>query len=80
MDLFIAFHDGTTWSAPRHLGDVVNSAGSDAEARLSPDARTLYFSSERRSQAPSDRDAAWNNGKYNVWTVDLRPWLQVPRS
>jgi Tol biopolymer transport system component len=71
MDLFIAFRHGETWSAPRHLGDDVNSAGSDAEARLSPDARTLYFSSERRSAAASDRDAAWNNGKYNVWRVEL---------
>jgi len=51
MDLFVAFRQGSAWSAPRHLGDVVNSPGSDAEARLSPDARTLYFSSERRSAA-----------------------------
>jgi len=71
MDLFIAFREGTTWSVPRSLGDSVNSAGSDAEARLSPDARTLYFSSERRSTAASDRDAAWNDGKYNVWRVEL---------
>lgn len=71
MDLFIAFRDGPTWSAPRHLGGLVNSPGSDAEARLSPDARTLYFSSERHSPAASDRDAAWNNGKYNVWRVEL---------
>ena len=59
------------WGAPRHLGDVVNSVGSDAQARLSPDGRTLYFSSERRSPAPADRDAAWNNGKYNIWQVQL---------
>jgi len=71
MDLFIAFREGATWGEPRPLGDAVNSAGSDAEARLSPDARTLYFSSERRSTAASDRDAAWNNGKYNVWRVSL---------
>jgi len=71
MDLFIAFREGATWSEPRPLGDAVNSAGSDAEARLSPDARTLYFSSERRSTAASGRDAAWNNGKYNVWRVEL---------
>jgi len=71
MDLFIAWRTGSTWSAPRHLGDVVNSTGSDAEARLSPDARTLYFSSERRSTAAHDSDATWNNGKYNVWRIEL---------
>lgn len=71
IDLFIAFRDGKTWGTPQHLGDVVNSAGSDAEARLSSDARTLYFSSDRRSTASVDREAAWNNGKYNVWRVNL---------
>ena len=71
MDLFIAFREGASWSAPRHLGEGVNSAGSDAEARLSPDERTLYFSSERRSAASADRDVDWNNGKYNIWRVEL---------
>ena len=79
MDLFISTRDGDTWSAPRHLGDAVNSPGSDAEARLSPDARTLYFSSERRSTAATDRDAAWNNGKYNVWSVELAACKPVRR-
>jgi Tol biopolymer transport system component len=71
MDLFISFRNGATWSAPRNLGDALNSIGSDAEARLSPDARTLYFSSERRSAAAADRGAEWNNGKYNIWRVEL---------
>ena len=71
IDLFIAFRHGTTWGPPRHLGNVVNSAGSDAEARLSPDARTLYFSSERRAMAAADRGEARTNGKYNIWRFDL---------
>lgn len=71
IDLFIAFRHGTTWGTPQHLGDVVNGAGSDAEARLSPDAHTLYFSSDRRSTVPADRDEVWNNGKYNIWRVDI---------
>lgn len=81
IDLFIVFRHGSTWGAPRHLGDIVNSAGSDAEARLSPDARTLYFSSDRRSTVSADRDADWNNGKYNIWRVDLTscPEARLPR-
>ena len=77
IDLFIAFRRGATWGAPQHLGDVVNGAGSDAEARLSPHAHTLYFSSDRRSTAAADRDEAWNNGKYNIWRFDLSGVLQA---
>ena len=80
MDLFISFRQGSSWSAPRHLGDVVNSPGSDAEARLSPDARTLYFSSERRSPAAADQGAGWNNGKYNIWSVPLGSCLRAAGS
>lgn len=87
MDLFIAFKDGDRWGEPIHLGDVVNSSGSDAEARLSPDRRTLYFSSERtlpvrfpRSRAQAEADSArmlsWDNGNYNVWSVSLASWLE----
>lgn len=77
IDLFIAFRHGTTWGIPQHLGNVVNSAGSDAEARLSPDAQTLYFASDRRSTVPVDRDATWNNGKYNIWRVDIAGLLRA---
>ena len=77
MDLFVALRTGSTWSTPRHLGDDVNGPGSDAEARLSPDSRTLYFSSERRSAAAGDQGANWNNGKYNIWSFPLASCLQA---
>lgn len=78
IDLFIVFRDGGHWGKPIHLGDVVNSAGSDAEARLSPDHRTLYFSSDRLSDVPADVIRAdWDNGKYNIWQVPLVPWLDA---
>ncbi|GAA0706731.1 hypothetical protein [Dokdonella soli] len=91
IDLFIAFRDNGHWSEPVWLGDVVNSPGSDAEARLSPDHRTLYFSSERtvpvtfprsRTQAIADhaRMQAWDNGNYNIWSVSLAPWLDAHRT
>ena len=72
MDLFIAFREDGRWGRPRHLGDVVNAPGSDAEPRLSPDGRTLYFSSERRVPGV---ETDWNNGKYNVWAVPMGPLL-----
>ncbi|QBB70683.1 hypothetical protein ELE36_10085 [Pseudolysobacter antarcticus] len=90
MDLFIAFREGTTWGEPIHLGNVVNSPGSDAEPRLSPDQRTLYFSSERvspvnfprtREQAQKDtqRLQSWDNGNYNIWRISLAEWLDSRR-
>jgi Tol biopolymer transport system component len=87
LDLFIAFQRDGRWSAPEHLGMTVNGAGSEIEARLSPDARTLYFSSTRVTPVtfPRSSDAAkqdllrmraWDNGLANIWKVDLSPWLQ----
>lgn len=77
IDLFIVFHDAHGWGAPIHMGSVVNAPGSDAEPRLSPDAATLYFSSVRKIAGHGvAAQAAWNNGKYNIWTFDLARWLQ----
>ncbi|MEO7730856.1 MAG: hypothetical protein ABIY55_07795 [Kofleriaceae bacterium] len=85
-DLFIVRRasDGS-WATPVHLGAEVNSPNSEAEARLSPDGRTLYFSSNRvvpvkypRSHADAVRDVerlSWDNTLYNIWQVDLSPWL-----
>lgn len=88
MDLFIVFHSGNGWGKPIHMGTMVNSPGSDAEPRLSPDGKTLYYSSERlitshlprtHKQAAQDIKATslWNNGQYNIWKIDLSPWLRT---
>lgn len=78
IDLFIVFRDHGRWGKPIHLGDVVNSPGSDAEARLSPDHRTLYFASDRLLDLPPRMPhPAWDNGKYNIWQVSLAPWLEA---
>jgi Tol biopolymer transport system component len=79
MDLFIVFSRAGSWGAPMHLGNLVNGVGSDAEPRWSPDGKTLYFSSERVAiQAAGQSAADWNNGKYNIWSVPLTPWLPSP--
>jgi len=75
MELFIAYRDHGRWSTPVWMGEQVNSRGSDAEARLSPDGHTLYFSSERLAGHAGNRRPAWDNGKYNIWQVSLAPWL-----
>lgn len=68
------------------MGMIVNSPGSDAEPRLSPDKKTFYFSSEHlvpsrfpRTCEQVERDNAstsvWNNGQYNIWRASLSPWV-----
>ena len=87
--LFIAMRNGTGWSTPVDLGDAVNGDGSTDtnEARLGPDHRTLYFSTDRKSrphyprtaaqaQADQARTAAWDNGRQNIWSVPLDTWLR----
>jgi Tol biopolymer transport system component len=82
IDLFITFRTKENWSNPVYLGDSINSPQSDAEPRLSPDNRTLYFSSDRVAPEPKpiplEKSArvlremmSWNNGLYNIWMVDL---------
>jgi hypothetical protein len=87
IDLFIAFRDGASWTQPVHLGDAINTPKSDAEPRLSPDAKVLYFSSERtlpvefpRAAVEASMDVArmqsWDNGNYNIWWVPLESILE----
>lgn len=85
--LFIVVRADGAWGAPEYMGDAVSEpGGNNIEARLSPDNRTLYFSSRRvtRVQFPQDRAAAgrglaqmelWDNGLQNIWSVSLDHWL-----
>jgi hypothetical protein len=86
LRLAIAYRQGDGWSEPRDIGDEVNEQGSNVEARLSPDQRTLYFSTNTdepahfpRTRAQAERDLArmkeWDNGSDNIWMVSLAPWL-----
>lgn len=47
MDLYCSFLDeeGESWSAPMHMGPVVNSFAMDFSPFIAPDNETLYFSS-----------------------------------
>ena len=91
--LFITFRQDTAWSVPVSMGAGINQAGANnIEARLSPDHRTLYWSSVRVLPPPDHLDrasaalalkrmVAWNNGQANIWYVPLNSWLDArPRS
>jgi hypothetical protein len=87
--LFISFQRNHKWSTPIYMGDTVSAAGTNnIEARLSPDHRTLYFSSTRVVPAPARqtrvtsekglaRMEAWDNGLANIWQVSLKHWLDA---
>jgi len=89
--LYIALREPGGWGKPQDLGPAVNGADNDSnEARLGPDHRTLYFSTDRtlpvklprtRAQAEADlaRFQSWDNGSQNIWSVSLAGWLDAAR-
>lgn len=50
MDLYVCFKEGENkWSAPQHLGNVINSDRRETTPFLSEDNETLFFSSSRNN-------------------------------
>lgn len=91
IDLFIVFRKNGAWGEPIHMGVEINSPKSDAEPRLSPDGKTVYFSSERVTEIafPRTIDSAnrdlkrireWDNGNYNIWQFTLADWMEKHKS
>lgn len=82
-DLFVSFHrkDGS-WSSPKNLGAPINSKSYETAPGLSPDNRTLYFSSDRL-EGPATRTKRVNyreleaelhaiqNGLPKIYEVDI---------
>jgi hypothetical protein len=88
--LKIAFQENGGWSLPEDLGDEVNEQGSNIEARLSPNGRILYFSTNTVPPVSYPRTAdeakyglavmgVWANGSENIWYVSLGRWLPNPK-
>jgi len=51
-DLYISFKKGeSTWSQPKNMGSMINSAARETTPYLSEDNKTLFFSSSRRRSA-----------------------------
>lgn len=46
-DLYVSLRERGRWGAPRNLGTPINTAGWEFSPRLTPDGRTLYFTSNR---------------------------------
>ena len=82
-DLYVSFSDNQiNWSKPLNLGEVINSAGHEMAPSLSPDGRTLFFSSDgHRGYGEQDiflsrrLDESWTN-----WSQpeNLGPAINTP--
>ncbi|MFY7964855.1 MAG: OmpA family protein [Chitinophagaceae bacterium] len=46
-DLYISYYTPDGWSEPENLGDKINTPYWESAPSISPDSRTLYFSSDR---------------------------------
>jgi hypothetical protein len=80
--LFIVARKDGKWGEPLLLSDTINRPpASNVEARLSPDLRTLYFSSgyappvtypnNRGNTAKMLEESPWYNGNTNIWHVPI---------
>lgn len=93
-DFYIAFREGDHWGKPIDLGEAINGKPgkwSQWGAHIAPDRRTLYYTSDRRTEltypltaeqakATLARMESWDNGNDNIWYVSLAPWLDAHRS
>lgn len=62
-DLFVSVLGDKGWSAPRNLGPQVNSAYADFAPRITPDGKSLVFTSARPVEADGEA------GLFQVWTI-----------
>lgn len=76
--LFIAFNPRSPDAlvCALEIPGWTNKSESQIESRLSPDERTLYFSSRHADDsAKRSAKAVWNHGSIDIWMIPLRPNL-----
>ncbi|MDX2197063.1 MAG: OmpA family protein [Cytophagales bacterium] len=67
-DLYISYNEGNIWSKPVNMGTKINSPFWDSQPSLSPDGKTIYFSSKRPGgygeediwMAQADHEGRWS--------------------
>lgn len=70
-DLYEAYLNGSTWSAPLGLGREINSDAHESSASISPDGRTVYFVSDRKEgmggrdiwKCTKQKDGTWSSAE-----------------
>ncbi|MDQ3800884.1 MAG: hypothetical protein M3384_15670 [Acidobacteriota bacterium] len=85
-DIYIVRQKDGKWQEPVNLGASVNSASPENAPCLSPDGKTVYFTSMRIEPVtfPKKKENAKDllarlsnplNGSRNIWQVDISQWL-----
>ncbi|NJK97654.1 MAG: hypothetical protein HC905_24575 [Bacteroidales bacterium] len=62
-DIYYSKWNGQQWSVPQNIGSPVNSKYKETQPSLSPDGRTLYFSSNRPG----------GKGGLDLWQATMQP-------
>ncbi len=60
-DLYYSIKEGDNWTPPRNIGRQINTAYRETQPSITPDGRTLYFSSDRPG----------GMGKHDIWVSHL---------
>jgi hypothetical protein len=63
-DLFISYNQSGTWSKPKNLGPVINTAAREYSPRISPDGKWFIFTSERGMQTEK-RDQPFSSEEFS---------------
>lgn len=63
-DLYVSHRSEGGWSEPRNLGPLVNSPGFDSSPAVTPDGKTLLFSSNRATSGSEP-------GRHSIYAIDL---------
>src|SRR5690606_11298484 len=71
-DFYVSTKSGEEWSAPVHMGNIINSVGFEIAPFLSPSQDTLYFSSNGfGGQGNADIFSAVKQGSWTDWSAPI---------
>jgi len=81
-DIYFSRRQGNGWSEPMNLGYPVNTSSWESQPSISPDGKTLYFTSNREDEGYLGRMDLWvttyiANGKWSK-PVNLGPTINTP--
>jgi hypothetical protein len=81
-DLYVSTKSGSTWSAPVHMGNVINSTGFEISPFLNSRQDTLFFSSNGHGgQGDADIFYSVKQGSWTSWSkpVNLGSKINSPK-
>ncbi len=73
QDLYVSFYSGdNSWSMPRNMGSIINTAGAEFSPFLAADGKTLYFASEGHNGLGGS-DIYYSKRLDDTWTNWSKP-------